>query len=253
MMNTIKKMTAILLAILLTLSFVACGAEEAPTETGSAQLQTSQETTLGTEADPAETTAEVKAPAETDPVTTQPAQTEHAVTEPVVTEPVVTEPVVTEPVVTEPVVTEPVVTEPVVTEPVVTEPVVTEPVVTEPPVTESAADPNNYFLNETNNAIDLNAVSVKPRYVYWENGTLVAECFVINGFAYTVGNINVKVLEIYNESGLIASGAFGELQGLVLPSGYHGIWKFTFSADAVAQPNAALQSLIVRYNTSYTY
>lgn len=228
MLHTVKKIVAILLVSLLTLSFAACGAEDTPTETGSAQLQTSQETTLITEADPAETTAEVTAPAETDPVTTQPAQTEHAVTEPVVTEPVVTEPVVTEPV-------------------------VTEPEVTEPPVTESAADPNNYFLNETNNAIDLNAVSIKPRYVYWENGQLVAECFVINGFPHTVGNINVKLLEIYNASGLIASGSFGELQGLVLPSGYHGVWKFVFSADCVAAPNAALQTLTLQYNVSNTY
>lgn len=243
MLHTVKKIVAILLVSLLTLSFAACGAEDTPTESGSAQLQASQETTLGTEADPAETTAEVTAPAETDPVTTQPTQTEPAVTEPVVTEPVVTEPVVTEPVVTEP----------VVTEPVVTEPAVTEPEVTEPPVTESAADPNNYFLNETNNAIDLNAVSIKPRYVYWENGQLVAECFVINGFPHTVGNINVKLLEIYNASGLIASGSFGELQGLVLPSGYHGVWKFVFSADCVAAPNAALQTLTLQYNVSNTY
>lgn len=244
MLNYIKKTIVILLSVLLTLSFAACGAEEAPTETGNQQLQASKNTTPSTEADPTESTGDVSVPTQTEPDTTLPTETE----------PVVTEPVVTEPAVTEPPVTVPPVTEPAVTEPVATEPPATEPPVTEPPVTQApATDPNNYFLNETNNAIDANAVAIKPRHVYWENGQLVAECFVINGFPHTVGNINVKALEIYNESGQIASGGFGELQGLVLPSGYHGVWKFVFNADCVSQVNAALQSLTLRYNVSNTY
>lgn len=213
MMNNIKKITAILVAVLLTLFFAACGAENVPAETGSQQLQASHETTLPTADDPTEAT-EVTVPTQTEPVATQPPATE----------------------------------------PAATEPVVTEPPATEPPATQTpAVDPNNFFLNESNNAIDANAISIKPRYVYWEDGKLVAECFVINGFAHTVGNINVKALEIYNNDGLIASAAFGELQGLVLPYGYHGVWKFTFSADYVAQPNAALQSLTLRYHVSNTY
>lgn len=254
MIHILKKTAAILLVIGLTLSFVACGAEEAPVETGNQQLQASQNTTPSTEADPTESTGDVNVPTQTEPDTTQPTATEPTVTEPVVTQPIVTEPVVTEPAVTEPSVTVPPVTEPSVTESVVTEPSATEPPVTEPPATQApAADPNNYFFNETNNGIDANAVAIKPRYVYWENGQLVAECFVINGFPHTIGNINVKALEIYNESGLIASGGFGELQGLVLPSGYHGVWKFVFNAGSVSQPNAALQSLTLRYNVSNTY
>jgi len=254
MMNHMKKIIASLLAILLTLSFAACGAEEAPVETGNQQLQASQNTTPSTEADSTESTGDVSVPTQTEPDTTQPTATEPTGTEPVVTQPVVTEPVAAEPPATEVPVTEPAVTEPIVTEPVTTEPPATQAPSTEPPATQApAADPNNYFFNENNNGIDVNAVAIKPRYVYWENGKLVAECFVINGFPHTVANINVKALEIYNASGLIASAAFGELQGLVLPSGYHGVWKFVFNADCVSQVNAALQSLTLRYNVSNTY
>ncbi len=254
MIHTLKKTATILLAIGLTLSFAACGAEDTPTETGNQQLQASQNTTPSTETDSTGSTGNVSVPTQTEPDTTQPTVTEPPVTEPIITEPVVTEPVTTEPPVTDPTVTEPVVTEPLVTEPPVTEPVVTEPPATEPPATQAPTDDSdNYFFNENNNGIDTNAVSIKPRYVYWENGQLVAECFVINGFPHTVGNINVKALEIYNESVLIASGGFGELQGLVLPSGYHGVWKFVFSADCVAAPNAALQTLTLQYNVSNTY
>lgn len=244
MLHTVKKLVVLLLAVLLTVSFAACGEQDLPGETGDQQLQASQNTTQEIEGDQMQPSTEGTAPTQTEPDATQPTETE----------PTATEPIVTKPVVTEPPATEPVVTEPMVTEPPVTEPVVTEPPATEPPVTQAPTDDsNNYFFNENNNGIDANAVSIKPRYVYWENGQLVAECFVINGFPHTVGNINVKTLKIYNESGLIASGGFGELQGLVLPSGYHGVWKFVFSADCVATPNAALQTLTLQYNVSNTY
>ncbi len=244
MPNNFKKITAILIAILLTLSFTACGAEDTPAETGNQQLQASQDNTLSAETDPTASTGDMTVPTQTEPVATQPT----------VTEPAGTEPTVTEPVVTEPPVTEPAVTEPVVTEPVVTEPPATEPPATEPPATQApAADPNNYFLNETNNTIDANTIAIKPRHVYWENGKLVAECFVINGFAHTVGNIDVELLQIYNSDGLVASGGFGVLQGLVLSSGYHVVWKFTFNEDCIACPNAQLQSLTLRYNVSNIY
>lgn len=234
MMNNLKKITAILIAILLTLSFAACGAE-----TENQQLQASQETTLPTDADPTETTTEVIVPTQTEPVTTPPATTEPAITEPIVTEPVVTEPVVTEPP---------------STEPAVTEPPATEPVVTEPPVTEApTADPNNYFYNDTNNAMDVNCVSIKPRYVYWQDGMLVAECFVINGFSHTIGNISVDKLAIYNNDGLIADGMFGQLQDLVLEAHHYVVWTFYFAPDSVEQPNAALQTLGTEATVSNNY
>ena len=249
MMNHMKKTVASLLAILLTLSFAACGSQDLPVETGNQQLQASQNATQATEGNQTQPSTEGTVPTQTEPDTTQPTETEPSVTEPVATESVVTEPIASEPPVTELPATEPTVTEPPTTEPPVTDPPATEPPATQAPTDDS----DNYFFNENNNGIDINAISIKPRYVYWENGQLVAECFVINGFPHTVGNINVKALEIYNESGLIASGGFGELQGLVLSSGYHGVWKFVFSADCVATPNAALQTLTLQYNVSNTF
>ena len=249
MLHTMKRTVALLLAILLTISFAACGEQELPGETGDQQLQASEDITRGTEDDQTQPSAEETAPPQTEPDTTQSEETE-----PPVTEPEATEPEATESATTEPPATEPPATEPPATEPPATEPPATQVPATEPPSTQAPTeDHDNYFLNENNNGIDANAVAIKPRYVYWENGQLVAECFVINGFAHTVGNINVKALEIYNASGLIASAAFGELQGLVLPSGYHGVWKFIFSTDCVSAPNAALQSLTLRYNVSNTY
>lgn len=236
MMNHTKKITAILLAVLLTLSFAACGGEDASTETESQQVQTSQAITL---------------PADTTPATEM---TEPAETEPVATQPAVAEPVATEPPATEPPVTKPAATEPPATEPPATEPPAAEPPATESPATQApAADPNNYFYNDTNHSLDVNCVSVKPRYVYWQDGMLVAECFVINGFSHTVGNICVDKLAIYNDDGLIAEGMFGQLQDLVLEGHHYVVWTFYFAPDSVAQPNAPLQVLGTEASVTNNY
>ena len=111
----------------------------------------------------------------------------------------------------------------------------------------------NYFLNETNNAYDVNSVSVKPRYVRWENGTLIAECFVINGHNTTAYNIKVKELTFSNGSGLIAAASFGDLQNLVLEPYTYALWTFTFGADCISNPNADLSSLSTTFSTSYNH
>lgn len=102
----------------------------------------------------------------------------------------------------------------------------------------------NYFYNENNNYYDPNALSIRPLHVYWEDGILVAKCFVINGFSTNAFNIDVMELSFYNDSGLIASGSFGALQDLVLPPYTHTVWTFTFSGDAVVNYGADLGHLI---------
>lgn len=109
-------------------------------------------------------------------------------------------------------------------------------------------DKNNFFLNNNNNFYDQNAISVRPKHVYWENGKLVAKCFVVNGFNHPVFNINVKKLSFSNKDGLIAEGVFGKLNGVTLQPYTHIEWTFTFSADCIAKYGADITSLI--YNSS---
>ena len=104
--------------------------------------------------------------------------------------------------------------------------------------------PENVFFNDSNNAIDVNAVSIKPRYVYWDNGSLVAECFVINGFSHNVYNIDVKALSFSNDAGLIASAGFGTLNGATIAPNSYLVWTFSFAPDTVAANNALLSHLI---------
>lgn len=75
----------------------------------------------------------------------------------------------------------------------------------DPPAPEPAQ--NNIFFNESNNTYDAEQVTVKPRYVYWKDGRLIAECFVINGCSVPVSDINVQGLAFANASVNIASGS----------------------------------------------
>ena len=118
------------------------------------------------------------------------------------------------------------------------------------PESETAAPVVNEFFNDTNNTYDENAVSIKPRHLYWENGTLVAECFVINGYTTKTYNIKVNELMFANANGVIATASFGELSGLVLEPHTYAVWTFKFAPDVISAPNADLSSLIYRSSTN---
>lgn len=125
---------------------------------------------------------------------------------------------------------------------------------TQNPQVNQEVDPNNKFFNENNSNYDSNAISVKPRYVYWENGELVAECFVINGFSHNVFNIDVKSISFSNSSGLIASGSgFGVLSGVTLPPFTNIVWTFRFSPDTVVNYGADLSRLTCNARVSNSY
>jgi len=117
-----------------------------------------------------------------------------------------------------------------------------------------SSEEKNEFFNPNNNAYDIDAVSIKPRRVYWKDGMLVAECFVINGFSHNVYNIDVKELSFANEDGLVASGIdFGVLEGVVLGPYTNTLWTFTFSGEAVDNYGAALGTLNCQSRVSNSY
>ena len=127
----------------------------------------------------------------------------------------------------------------------------TENIVEETPV---QVQNQNYFYNDTNYLYDLNLVSVKPKHMYWENGMLIAECFVINGLDTTVYDVNVEALQLANDAGDFAGASFGVLQGTAIAPYSYIVWTFTFPADCVYTNNADLTSGVnTVYRTSYRY
>ncbi len=239
-MKTITKLFAMILALTFIFTCAGCADfSQNPSNTQPSVTETAPSTGV-TEVISA--TPEVTDPAPTEPKVTEPIPTD----EPAPTEPKITEPTPTEPTATEPAPTESKATEPAPTEPKATEPAPTEPEVPVIPETNEFFNPNNY-------AYDINSLSIKPRYVYWRDGNLVAECFVINGFAHSIYNIDVKSLAFSNPDGLIAAATFGSLQGLVLGAYQYAVWTFTFSPDCISTTGASLSTLITNSSTSNSY
>lgn len=109
----------------------------------------------------------------------------------------------------------------------------------------------NEFFNANNTVLDLNNVSIKPRHVkYGSDGSLIAECFVLNGKNQTVYNINVAGLQFADANGkLIADAQFGYLQNVSIAPGCYIVWTFTFPPSLVANKNANLTSTL-KYNSN---
>ena len=117
-----------------------------------------------------------------------------------------------------------------------------------------ATTTKNEFFNNTNNTYDVNSLSIKPRYVYWKDGDLYAECFVINGFSHNVFNIDVKSITISNKSGVIAQGeGFGVLKNVTLAPRTYIVWGFKFSGADIKNSGADLSSLICNARVSNNY
>lgn len=88
------------------------------------------------------------------------------------------------------------------------------------------SDPDNTFYTD-------GEITINPTYVYWNlDGSLVVEANVVNGKSFTVGDIDLDELSVYNGEGeLIANGYFGRLEDLTLDSHYYEEWTFTFSPE----------------------
>ena len=138
-----------------------------------------------------------------------------------------------------------------------TNPVKTEPekiIPTETTPEETIGLPNeNVFFNDSNNFYDADQVTIRPRHMYWEGNTLVAECFVINGKNVPVYNLIVDQLMFANEDGTIVDGAFGNLQNAVVGPYSHILWTFRFSGDAVEMVDGDLQSITYRSRVKYSH
>ncbi len=117
----------------------------------------------------------------------------------------------------------------------------------------SVQNPTSEFLNYSNNAVDVNTVSIKPYHVYWKDGCLIAECYVINGHNTPASNIRVDSLSFENKSVKIASGSFGELQGLVLAPYSYAKWTFGFVPADVENYGADLGYLRCISDCSYSH
>lgn len=119
--------------------------------------------------------------------------------------------------------------------------------------TTTPAQTNTSFYNDNNLGYNVDSITINPRHVYWEDGKLVAECFVINGFSHSIYNVDIESFALGNNAGIIASASFGVLDDVVIAPYSYIVWTFVFPADCVFMPNADLSILgcDVQYSNYY--
>ena len=124
---------------------------------------------------------------------------------------------------------------------------------TKKPTTTTTTLAQNVYLRNNNNYITQGEISINPRYVYWRNGNLVAECYVINGTSSTITRLKVNELTfyVYGTSRVIASADFGEVNINPIGRNQYQIVTFTFGTNDVRLNNANITSLDWWYDLQF--
>lgn len=123
----------------------------------------------------------------------------------------------------------------------------------QPPASSGDTSSDNYFRNDGNYTGDPDKVSIRPRYLIWNNNQLVAECFIINNKSVAISGIKIDELKFSNSEGDIAGGSFGELSGLTIQPNSYVVWSFTFSGGMIKSLGAKLASLSTTSTITYSY
>lgn len=98
-----------------------------------------------------------------------------------------------------------------------------------------------------------NAVNLNPSNVYYNGDSLVVEAYVTNGLNSTIFNINLDEFTLANNSGVIASAAFGNITDLVINPHQAIKWTFIFNGNDLKIKNADLSYLEWKSKTRYNY
>lgn len=113
------------------------------------------------------------------------------------------------------------------------------------------------FFNVGNPKITLGKLTIHPRHVYWKDGELVAQCFIVNGTGESLTGVRVNRLVFTNGKGeVLVDGSFSSTIGFVSAIGRklnHGeniVWNFTFSGDSVINYGADLSRIIIDASTN---
>lgn len=116
-------------------------------------------------------------------------------------------------------------------------------------VTASANSSSEYY-NPYFNATG-NGVQIIPYHVWYGDGKMYADSYVVNCTKNNVKNINVSRLKIYTSNGTkIADSSFGKIKDMSLAPGRYGKHRFTFSSGTFKKANL---SNGIKYNASTTW
>ena len=114
----------------------------------------------------------------------------------------------------------------------------------------------NEFRNDANFQELPNSINICPFHIWYENGSVIADCYVINGYNHAVYNVNVRGLSLRaNNSQLFADANFGVINnGGAIGAHSYIRWRFIFSGNCVLRKDASLTGGIdCKYNITNNY
>lgn len=116
-------------------------------------------------------------------------------------------------------------------------------------ITAQASSSSEYY-NPYFNASG-SGVQIIPYHVWYGDGKMYADSYVVNCTNNNVKNINVSRLRIYTSNGTkIADASFGKIKNMSLAPGRYGKHRFTFSNGKFKKANL---SNGIRYNASTSW
>lgn len=113
--------------------------------------------------------------------------------------------------------------------------------------TEKEETKNNlYFYNDTvDGRWNADSISVVAKEVYFENGQLVAHCFIVNGYSTNATNVNIKQIIVLDKNGTQIAHAYFNSQNLSIAALSYVEHTFTFGADTITSTNVDMSVVTV--------
>lgn len=110
---------------------------------------------------------------------------------------------------------------------------------------------NNVYRGEQTPKIIENELSIQPIKVYYDNGEMVAVCYLVNGTDRQVSHIDVSRFCLTENGRNLAAASFAVLEGVTIDPGKSVKWQFRFPRETVFVDNGKLPELEVDFYCKY--
>ena len=109
----------------------------------------------------------------------------------------------------------------------------------------------NYFYNASlDGRWCSNSISVVAKEVYFENGKLVAHCYIVNGYSTNASKVDITEISICGKDGKEIAHAYFPNQNMFIDALSYVEHTFTFGADTIISTNVDMSVLSVDANFS---
>lgn len=105
---------------------------------------------------------------------------------------------------------------------------------------------NQHFYNDSlDGRWVVDSITVVPKEVYFENGKLVAHCYIVNGYSTTATNVGITQIIVADKNGVQFANAYFYSQNLTIAPLSYVEHTFTFGADTLSTTNVDMSYLYV--------